>query len=618
MVPNGITVPSTDQRGYQRPESSNPNFCSIGSYQYTYAPIITSISPSGTYAPGSVVTVTGSNFFNTKNLSDITGITIDNVAVVTYSVNSNTSITLTVPSGIITSTDSPLVISNSDGPSLAYSISTVASPSTLYVSQKGSDKNNTTCIQVTPCLTIANAITNANNGDTINVGSSSATSPFREAVTVSKDLTITGQGATTTFVGGTSSSFVSGSVFSISSHVTATITGMTIQYGGGNNNTTNGGGIYNNGTLTASNDTIDNNKSNGSNGGGGIYNNGTLTASNDTIDNNKSNGSNGGGIYNSGTVTATNDTISGNVAGFGGGIYNNSGTLTATNDSISNNSAFISGDSYTFTIAAVNKAGTGTYSRSSNSVTPNSVPGAPTGVAGTPTNVVATAGNGSITITWNPPSEDGGSSIIGYSVTQINVTTNTTTNVCLSSDISITTTCSVTGLTNGDSYTFSVSAINSSGAGTASLLSASVTPEPPSGLLSSNPSPSISPSITKGYWLVAADGGVFSFGDANFYGSMGGRTLNKPVVGITSTPDGKGYWLVAADGGVFSFGDANFYGSLPPKSLNKPIVGIASTPDGKGYWLVAADGGVFSFGDAAFYGSLPPAKLNEPVVAIGD
>ncbi|KJF15477.1 hypothetical protein AXFE_36800 [Acidithrix ferrooxidans] len=140
LVPNGITVPSTDQRGYQRPESSNPNFCSIGSYQYTYAPIITSISPSGTYAPGSVVTVTGSNFFNTKNLSDITGITIDNVAVVTYSVNSNTSITLTVPSGIITSTDSPLVISNSDGPSLAYSISTVASPSTLYVSQKGSDK----------------------------------------------------------------------------------------------------------------------------------------------------------------------------------------------------------------------------------------------------------------------------------------------------------------------------------------------------------------------------------------------------------------------------------------------------------------------------------------------
>jgi len=32
---------------------------------------------------------------------------------------------------------------------------------------------------------------------------------------------------------------------------------------------------------------------------------------------------------------------------------------------------------------------------------------------------------------------------------------------------------------------------------------------------------------------VFADGGIFSFGDAQFYGSMGGIPLNKPVVGIT-------------------------------------------------------------------------------------
>jgi hypothetical protein len=36
----------------------------------------------------------------------------------------------------------------------------------------------------------------------------------------------------------------------------------------------------------------------------------------------------------------------------------------------------------------------------------------------------------------------------------------------------------------------------------------------------------------KGYWLVASDGGIFSFGDASFYGSTGGMTLNKPIVGI--------------------------------------------------------------------------------------
>ena len=76
-----------------------------------------------------------------------------------------------------------------------------------------------------------------------------------------------------------------------------------------------------------------------------------------------------------------------------------------------------------------------------------------------------------------------------------------------------------------------------------------------------------------GYWLVGADGGVFSFGDANYYGSMAQVALNKPVVGMTATPDGHGYWLVGADGGVFSFGDANYYGSMAQVALNKPVTG---------------------------------------------
>ncbi len=118
-----------------------------------------------------------------------------------------------------------------------------------------------------------------------------------------------------------------------------------------------------------------------------------------------------------------------------------------------------------------------------------------------------------------------------------------------------------------------------------------------------------------GYWLVAADGGVFSFGDARFFGSAGGITLNQPVVGMAATPDGPGYWLVAADGGVFSFGDARFFGSAGGITLNQPVVGMAATPDGLGYWLVAADGGVFSFGDAKFFGSAV-GELTAPAVGI--
>ena len=68
------------------------------------------------------------------------------------------------------------------------------------------------------------------------------------------------------------------------------------------------------------------------------------------------------------------------------------------------------------------------------------------------------------------------------------------------------------------------------------------------------------------------------------------------------TPDGRGYWLVAADGGVFNYGDAAFFGSRGGQPLNAPIVGMAATPDGGGYWLVAADGGIFTYGDAALPG----------------
>ena len=75
---------------------------------------------------------------------------------------------------------------------------------------------------------------------------------------------------------------------------------------------------------------------------------------------------------------------------------------------------------------------------------------------------------------------------------------------------------------------------------------------------------------------MASDGGVFSFGDAQFWGSTGGIALNKPIVGMAATPDGDGYWLVASDGGIFAFGDAQFFGSTGGIALNKPIVGMAA------------------------------------------
>jgi N-acetylmuramoyl-L-alanine amidase len=120
---------------------------------------------------------------------------------------------------------------------------------------------------------------------------------------------------------------------------------------------------------------------------------------------------------------------------------------------------------------------------------------------------------------------------------------------------------------------------------------------------------------TGGYWLVASDGGVFSF-NAPFYGSAGALPLARPVVGAAATPDGGGYWLVASDGGVFSYGNAAFYGSEGGQPLNQPIVGMAATPTDHGYWLVASDGGIFTFGDAGFFGSTGSIRLNRPVVGM--
>ena len=119
-----------------------------------------------------------------------------------------------------------------------------------------------------------------------------------------------------------------------------------------------------------------------------------------------------------------------------------------------------------------------------------------------------------------------------------------------------------------------------------------------------------------GYWMVGADGGVFSGGDAQFFGSTGNLHLNKPVVGMTATPDGRGYWFVATDGGIFAYGDARFYGSTGNLHLNKPVVGMTATPDGRGYWLVASDGGIFAYGDARFYGSTGNIRLNKPIVGM--
>ena len=135
---------------------------------------------------------------------------------------------------------------------------------------------------------------------------------------------------------------------------------------------------------------------------------------------------------------------------------------------------------------------TGTYSFT---LTVSTVPGAPSAVS-------ASGGNNSASVHWSAPLSDGGSPIIGYVITPFTVAPSapsTGAPVVVGPGTSAT----VGGLINGLHYEFTVAAMNVNGTGPPSALSTPVSPD------------------SSGYWLVASDGGIFSFGSQQFYGSTG-------------------------------------------------------------------------------------------------
>lgn len=113
------------------------------------------------------------------------------------------------------------------------------------------------------------------------------------------------------------------------------------------------------------------------------------------------------------------------------------------------------GTAYEFSVTATNAAGTSTPSAYSTSVTPATTPGAPR-------NPTVVYGDASAVVSFDPPTSDGGSPILGFTV--VNDTDRTTT-ACSASP------CAVTGLTNGTPYSFHIIARNAVGASPISVSS---------------------------------------------------------------------------------------------------------------------------------------------------
>lgn len=263
------------------------------------------------------------------------------------------------------------------------------------------------------------------------------------------------------------------------------------------------------------------------------------------------------------------------------------------------------------------------------------------GSPGPPVNVSVRSEPGLGVVSWNPPLNDGGSPILGYSLSA-HVPVQFPEQVTDSPHVSVSASARSVRLAvpPGIPWIFDVTARTALGVKRAAtrsievpigddgyLIGASEGPVLPYGDLGNLPlgpggtrlpSPivgvAVAPSL-QGYWTVTADGTVKPYGPVPDLGSLTKGRGGRPVVAIVADASGLGYWIVTAGGAVFSFGDALNYGEVKG-GLAAPIVSAAMSSDGEGYWLASAKGAVLGFGDAHDMGSLLGKHFTGSVVSI--
>jgi len=253
-------------------------------------------------------------------------------------------------------------------------------------------------------------------------------------------------------------------------------------------------------------------------------------------------------------------------------IYRN-GTLLAT---IGTNTSYedynvVNGVTYTYKVSAVNSVGEGPFS---NEVSATPQAGAIT-VPSAPQNLAANAGNQQVSLTWQPPADNGGSPITGYKIYYGTSPGNYTITIMAGNVTSYT----ITGLTNGQKYYFVVSAINGVGEGpksneiSATPQSGAVVPSAPQNLQAIPGNGNVTLS-----WQPPADnGGSPIIGYKIYYGTSSGNYTTNITVGnissytITGLTNGqKYYFAVSAINGVGEGPRSNEVSATPTGEQQQP------------------------------------------------
>ena len=217
------------------------------------------------------------------------------------------------------------------------------------------------------------------------------------------------------------------------------------------------------------------------------------------------------------------------------------------------------GTAYTFSVTATNALGTGPGSQPSAPVTPSTTPGAPT-------SVTAVAGDAQVAVSWSAPPSNGGAPITGYTATSSpGGKTCTWTAGPLS--------CTVSGLTNGTPYTFTVRATNNAGPGAASVPSTAVTPRtaPSSPTSVAAVAGTLSATVA---WTAPASNGGATITAYTVTASPGGATCSWSSGPLTCTVPG----LTSSTAYTFTVTATNNVGTGPASAPSNPVTPVPSAP----------------------------------------